>query len=127
MTEIAFFYLVWCAFITACLTRFLYWAMGEPGHGVVPGRIFSKVGLFIAKRYAAFEKKKGNAFRLNPWKIGVCVYCLNIWVSFAVFAVFVFWYLGFRPIEFFTDELYIMLVVNAALADFIMYYVKNRI
>lgn len=92
------------------MTLFVDFCIGEPHqHTVNKGRIFSKFGVYVRKRYDMREKETSDIrksilemggpeesekfVRVNYWKIlGVCPVCLNVWLSFVTFAVVFYYY-----------------------------------
>lgn len=99
-----------CSVITVTFTYFFDFCIGEPHAGTVNrGRIFSKLGQFILRKYNQFEdeterlrkidvqrkvqeqasleeiSRAENWSRVNMWKAaGVCPICFNVWASFVV-------------------------------------------
>lgn len=109
-----FAYFVCAAFLSAQAIYWFWWFMGSPA--VIDemqmfceakrGRIFSKLGSWIAKKYNDFEETKYNDFiakntnnpkaayeptHLNFWKIaGCCIYCFAVWANLFLFAAWLY-------------------------------------
>lgn len=97
-TEIIYFVYVaivvlFTSLLSACITVFVHTIIGSPtihtihnadGYNIEietnDSMIFSFIGNFVANMYAKFDK--ANLFDLpNPFKIFICQFCLNVWVS----------------------------------------------
>ena len=76
------------AFMAACIVELYSFCIGEPDdQHVIDGRIFSVFGRFVQRQYLAHEKRsKGKG--LNWWKaIGLCKYCVTVWIAWITLAV----------------------------------------
>lgn len=111
-----FAYFVCAAFLSAQAIYWIWWFIGSPA--IVDemqmfceakrGRIFSRFGVWIAKKYSKLEESKYLEFlvenknknqdtpeyeptHLNFWKIaGCCIYCFAVWAALILFG---FWWL----------------------------------
>ena len=80
---ISFFTLVISA-QTMCLSQFLHFILGFENGEWLYGRLFSKLGYWIAKK-AENERIKGNENTI--YQLISCIFCLNVWVNVATFAI----------------------------------------
>lgn len=116
-------------FIGALFTSVLYWILGSPGgiRGLTPGRILSGVGLWLVRHYNYVEenpelKKAG----INPYKVGICPYCLHFWtsiISFLACALTLF-FPYFRGAS--SIDLVIYFAIHWFIGDLVLFYLKNR-
>lgn len=80
---ISFFTLVIAA-ETTCLSQFLHFILGFEEGNWVSGRIFSKIGFWIATKSES-EQIKGNENSI--YQLISCIFCLNVWVNVFTFAI----------------------------------------
>jgi hypothetical protein len=88
------------ALVSACSVQFYDFCIGEPTPDgkVVSGRIFSRIGRYIADKYIAHEIRYPD--RLNFWKAaGICPPCTSVYISVVVFA-FAWLFLDLHPLYF---------------------------
>ncbi len=105
-----------CVKSCASITALLYFAMGEPqsdGNNQ-SGMIFSRLGRYISSKYIAHQdhykawverqfesleesievqKKRAALYQKMPisiWKLGICVFCLNVWITAFVVSVVIY-------------------------------------
>lgn len=77
------------AFVGSTLTLFLHFCLGFGNRGVVPGRIFSNLGVWLIDKYENVEANISET-GTNFWKAFTCVVCFNFYVNLFVFVAILF-------------------------------------
>ncbi|WP_338764176.1 hypothetical protein WAF17_21190 [Bernardetia sp. ABR2-2B] len=72
------------AFASSSLTRFIHFCLGIDGDGIAIDRIFSKLGVWIYTKYN-YQEDKNEGVGLNIWSILTCIVCFNFYVNLFIF------------------------------------------
>jgi hypothetical protein len=91
----AFLQLVIVGIGTGLFSALVSFCLGDPSGVFNEGRIFSRIGRYFIEQYDRQHSKHeainesrvsyGHDPRIfvNWWKLGVCPYCYNVWLTFA--------------------------------------------